>query len=79
MKKFDIRFKEILLGRELSQIEILIGIVNSRILDIEGYTKGERGENEPSIYAENTVENAMDISFEEYVSAVAKKEKAGDG
>ena len=39
---FDIRFKEILLGSELSQIEILIGIVNCMILYIEGYTRGEK-------------------------------------
>ena len=50
-------------------------MVNSRILDIGRYTKGERVENEPSINGESTVKNAMYISFGEYVSAVSKKRR----
>ena len=75
MNFFDIRFKEILMGSELRQIKILIGMVNSRILNVEGYTKAERVENKPSINGESTVENAVNISFEEYVSAVSKKRR----
>ena len=74
VKFFDIRFKEILLGSKLSQFDILIGMVNNRIFDIEGITKGERVENEPSINGECTVENAMGISFENIFQQFQRRE-----